>query len=295
MKRAAKLSLTLCLMTFTSVSACSSAWGGTETINTGRADVELKTPDNYAADGPLPLVVLLHGYTSSGAGQDSYMKFSELVNEYGFLLLLPDGTVEKAGRKNRFWNATDACCDLQHSGVDDSTYLMSLIRAVKARYTVAANQIYLIGHSNGGFMSHRLAYDHPDTIAAIASLAGAAPANLTGPTPRRPVHILQIHGSDDATIKYAGGDIAGVRYPSASETMQMWARYNAGVSNQIPLDVTRDLDASIDGAETVVTHFEAASKVELWTIQAGGHVPELTANFNRQVIEWLFAHPKKPL
>ena len=53
-----------------------------ETINIGRSDVELIVPDSYSQDSKTPLVVLLHGYTSSGARQESYMKFGELVNEF---------------------------------------------------------------------------------------------------------------------------------------------------------------------------------------------------------------------
>ena len=266
-----------------------------QTINTGRSDVELKVPASYNETTPLPLVVLLHGYTSSGAGQDKYMKFSDLVNEYEFLLLMPDGTTEKNGQKNRFWNATDACCNMQNSDVDDSAYLIGLINEVKAKYSVDANSVYLIGHSNGGFMSHRMAYDHPDTIAAIASLAGASPAVLAGSAPSRPVNILQIHGSADATVKYEGGQFGEVGYPSADQTMEKWAVYNAGGSDRRLTSNTLDLDSAIEGEETTVIQFEPKGNVTLWTIQAGGHVPKLSATFNRQVIEWLFAHPKTSL
>jgi len=288
MKFVAKMLLTLLTASVISIA-------GAQTINTGRSDVELKVPDNYAKATPLPLVVLLHGYTSSGAGQDSYMKFSELVNEFGFLLLMPDGTLEAAGKKNRFWNATAACCDMQHSEVDDSAYLIDLINEVKAQYAVEDNHVYLIGHSNGGFMSHRMAYDHPETIAAIASLAGAAPAELTGPAPSRPVNILQIHGSRDATIKYTGGEINGVSYPSANETARKWAVYNTSAATANPLDNALDLDRGLPGEETTITQFDKNGTVELWTIHDGGHVPALSTSFNRRVIQWLFAHPKAPI
>jgi polyhydroxybutyrate depolymerase len=283
---------TLSLMVFL---ATASTTAFAETVNTGRSDVALKVPASYSESTPLPLVVLLHGYTSSGAGQDKYMKFSELVNEYEFLLLMPDGTVEANGQKNRFWNATNACCNMQNSEVDDSAYLIGLINEVKANYSVDANSVYLIGHSNGGFMSHRMAYDHPDTIAAIVSLAGASPAVLEGPTPNRPVNILQIHGTADATINYAGGQIREVSYPSANDTMEKWAIYNAGGSDKRIADNTLDLDSGLDGEETTVMQFESKGNVALWTIQEGAHVPKLSSTFNRQVIEWLFDHPKTPL
>lgn len=64
-------------------------------------------------------------------------------------------------------------------------------------------------------MSYRMAYDHSDTIAAIASLAGASHSNLDKPAPASPVHVLQIHGTKDTTIEYGSGEIGGTTYPDA--------------------------------------------------------------------------------
>ena len=105
--------------------------------------------------------------------QDGYMGFSKLADQYGFLLVAPDGNREPGGYENRFWNASDACCDFFSTEVDDSAYVADIIKEVKAQFTVDNNRIYLVGHSNGGFMSYRAAYEHSNTIAAIASLAGA--------------------------------------------------------------------------------------------------------------------------
>lgn len=264
-----------------------------ETINIGRSDVRLMVPEGYNAAKPAPLVVLLHGYSASGMMQEIYMQFGKLVNEYQFLYLIPDGTQENSEKKNRFWNATDACCNTYGSEVDDSTYIRDLITAVSAEYSVDKNRIYLIGHSNGGFMSHRLAYDYPETIAAIASLAGASLMTMEGDAPAQPVNILQIHGTDDPTVKYQGGTFAaGIAYPSASESMEKWVAYSGAAADGQKLEKTLDLDESIDGAETTIERFDKAGNIELWSIHGGAHVPKLSANFTRDVIEWLFEHPK---
>ena len=70
-----------------------------QTVNAGRGDLPLMLPSGYDANTPTPLIVLLHGYTSSGEGQDAYMNFSGLVDDYGFMLLAPDGTEEEGGRE----------------------------------------------------------------------------------------------------------------------------------------------------------------------------------------------------
>lgn len=276
----------IALLTFSVVPATA------DTIDLGRGVVPLTVPEDYSKDSPAPLVVLLHGYTSSGKQQESYMKFGNLVNKYGFLYLTPDGTVEDSDNKFRFWNATDACCNFRGSTVDDSNYIKDLIDAVKKKYSVDNDRVYLIGHSNGGFMSHRVAYDHPETIAAIASLAGASLAEMNGSTPSRPVNILQIHGTKDSTIRYEGADINGTKYPGAAGSVENWAVYNAVELQKKELRKKIDLDKRLEGKDTTVTRYDKKGTVELWTINDGGHIPSISDTFTKQVIEWLYDHPK---
>ena len=265
-----------------------------QTVDAGRGELPIRVPAGYDSASPVPLVVLLHGYTSSGAEQDAYMKFVELVDSHRFLLVHPDGTRESGGDNNRFWNASKACCDLMASGVDDSAYVRSVIDVVKADYNVDPKRVYLIGHSNGGFMSYRAAYDHSETIAAIASLAGAASTERQ-PAPRSPVHVLQIHGTDDRAIAYDGGEIQGSAYPGAVGSVERWAAYN-GCAVEGTTGGARDLEREIAGSETTVAQYAAGCRPggsgELWTITGGSHIPVLAETFNRQVIDWLFAHPK---
>ena len=222
------------------------------------------------------------------------MGISELADRYGFLFIAPDGNKEPGGDENRFWNATPACCDFFQTEVDDSGYVLGIIDKIKSDYNVDANRVFLIGHSNGGFMSYRAAYEHSNTIAAIASLAGANHIEARE-APDSPVHVLQIHGTADGTIAYEGDEIQGNNYPSALETVQRWASYN-GCSNSGGDRELRDLEAGIAGHESSVLTFaegcKAGGSSELWTIDGGSHVPSLSDTFSQQVVEWLYAHPK---
>ena len=206
-----------------------------QTIDAGRGALPLTVPAGYDADRPAPLIVLLHGYTFSGERQDEYMKISDLADAYGFLFVAPDGTQEAGGQQNRFWNASQACCNFGGGEVDDSAYIRGLIDAIKDDYAVDDGRVFLIGHSNGGFMSYRMAHDHPDTIAAIASLAGADQTRERTP-PTSPVHVLQIHGTADETIAYAGAEIQGTAYPGARESVGRWAAHKARAAS---MDSTR--------------------------------------------------------
>lgn len=278
--------------------ALSVGFGGpvsAQSIDLGRGELPVQVPASYSTDAPAPLVVLLHGYGSSGERQESYMKFGELVDSHGFLLVHPDGTEQTTGRNPRFWNASRACCNFAGSTVDDSAYVLAIIDEMKSLFNVDPDRVYLIGHSNGGFMSYRAAHEHSGTIAAIASLAGAASTDDRAPPPN-PVHVLQIHGTDDETIAFDGGDIADTTYPSAIETVERWAGYNGCSVDGTVHDRELDLDREIAGRETTVTQYSegcrSGGSSELWTIDGGSHVPSISETFSRNVVEWLLAHPK---
>ena len=265
-----------------------------QSIDLGRGELPITVPAEYSSENPAPLIVLLHGYSSSGAMQDGYMGFSKLADQYGFLLVAPDGNREPGGDENRFWNASDACCDFFSTEVDDSAYVADIIKEMKAQFTVDNNRIYLVGHSNGGFMSYRAAYEHSNTIAAIASLAGATHIEERD-APANPVHVLQIHGTADGTIAYEGSHILQNYYPSALETVQRWAKYN-GCKAEGEARELRDLVRTLEGHESSTVVFKqgckAGGSAELWTIADGSHVPAFSPTFTAQVVEWLYAHPK---
>ena len=265
-----------------------------QTVDAGRGDIPLIVPTDYDDQTAVPLLVLLHGYSFTGNRQEDYMKFGELVNSHGFLLAYPDGTQESGGDRNQFWNAGETCCNFMGSDVDDSAYVLSIIQAVQSKFNIDPKKIYLVGHSNGGFMSYRAAHDHSDTIAAIASLAGAG-LTIDASAPPNPVHVLQIHGTSDSVIAYEGGDIQGNTYPGAVATVKRWAGFNGCAVEGV--DMGRiDLEKEIAGEETTVTRYtkgcNSGGSSELWTIEDGSHVPVISETFSQHIVEWLLAHPK---
>lgn len=250
-------------------------------------------PTEYDAAVPMPLVLLLHGYTASGEIQEAYFEFEPLAESLGFLYVRPDGTIDARGQQ--FWNATNACCGFGGDAPDDASYLMAIIEQVSATYNVDPKAIFLAGHSNGGFMSYRMACDHADTIAGIASLAGATMADAAQCAPSEPVSVLQVHGTNDNTIVYGGGSILGNRYPSATDTVASWATYNDCDTTPSIVTGALDLDGSIEGAESRVEAFGNCARgasVELWSIEGGSHIPAVTAEFSASVVDFLLAHPK---
>lgn len=252
----------------------------------------LTVPERYEAGTPAALVILLHGYSADGAQQDAYFGLSRLAEDEGFLVAFPDGTRDPSG--NRFWNATDACCDFYRSEVDDVAYLDSVIDEIAGRYSIDPSRIYLVGHSNGAFMSHRLACDRAGRIAAIVTLAGMQWDDAARCPAGSPVSVLHVHGDRDETIRYEGGSTPTGDYPGAVATAGAWAVKDACGGALARTAERRDLEGRIAGAETAVDRYSGCPGVdiELWTIEGGAHVPALNRSWAEAIWTFLAAHPK---
>ena len=290
-------------------SSSSAAGGGSATSTTGAGGgtgaactakmfgdnrpVALHVPQSYSCDKGAPLVIMLHGYTVSSAIEEVYLNITAESEKRGFLYAHPDGT--KDAQDKPFWNATDVCCDFGGTMVDDSAYLSKLIKDVEAAYNVDAKRVYLIGHSNGGFMSYRMACDHGDQIAGIASLAGAMFNDVTKCAAQTPVSVLEIHGTADMTIAYKGGKIGANTFPAATTSVADWATIDACLPQPDTSGAPMDLDTGLVGDETLVSNYtgcKSGTGVSLWTIEGGSHIPSFGAAFIPDVMDFLYAHPK---
>jgi polyhydroxybutyrate depolymerase len=224
--------------------------------------------------------------------QNAYFGLEPVADERGIIYAYPDGTID--GSDAQFWNATNACCNFYGSDVDDVAYLLGLVDEIATKVNVDPNRIYFVGHSNGGFMSYRLACEASDRIAAIVSLAGASFSDPTDCDAPAPLSVLQIHGDMDETIAYGGGTTVAA-YPSAAESTAYFAGVAGCTAPAVSTGMTTDIDTTIAGDETTIDAYsdcDAGYAVELWTIPGGGHVPSLAPGFADKVVDFLMAHPK---
>jgi polyhydroxybutyrate depolymerase len=243
---------------------------------------ELQAPKDASADAPLPLLITLHGYAASGWAQNVVFPFTEVVDAKGFVLARPNGTLNSLGK--RFWNATDYCCDFDRTEVDDVAFVRALVDDVRARR--ALGRVYVVGHSNGGFMALRLACDAGDAIDGVVSVAGSTWQDAGRCPDGRVIPVLLVHGTADPTIRYAGRE---GRYPSAHETLRRFQR-RAGCSDQ-PAP-TRAFDFVGDATEETTTEATTgcARAVELWSLDDVGHLPSFDDRWTGAVFDWLVEH-----
>jgi polyhydroxybutyrate depolymerase len=253
-------------------------------------------PAGHEPAVPSPLIVVLHGYSATGAIEDAYLGISAHADAHATIVAWPDGLIDSRG--NHYWNADDACCDIFASGVDDVAYLTALIDDAILRYGADPKRVFVVGHSNGAFMAHRLACDRADRVAGIAALAGEVWKDMSKCQPSTHVAVAQIHGDADGVVLFDGGaHVGGVvldtlgPYPSSPATFQFWSTTGGctGTTDGLPLD----LDASLAGAETTVTRATgcgSGAAAELWRIVGGSHIPNVTPSFAESVYAFFESH-----
>lgn len=236
-----------------------------------------------------PLLVVLHGYTAEGEGTASWFGLTRAADDVGLVVAMPNGRVDARG--DSYWNA-GACCDFYDSGVDDVGFIGAVVSAVSAAYGTDPARSYLVGHSNGGFLAHRVACEHADQIAGIVSVAGSMDDPFTC-APTVPVSVLQVHGDRDTTIPVAGGTIRpnGRDYLGVEEILAGW-RAADRCAAEPTTDAPVDLDLAAPGSETQRTAWscDAGTTVAWWNVVGGAHSPDPSPAFGAELVGWLEAH-----
>ncbi|HEY0468794.1 MAG TPA: PHB depolymerase family esterase [Polyangiaceae bacterium] len=240
-----------------------------------------------------PLLIFLHSLGASGKSAFDGLQLAAFGERERVFVIAPDGNVD--GQRRQFWNAGGACCNFDHQAVDDVARLAQLIDAWRARPDVDSSRIYVMGHSNGGFMTERLACALGDRIAAAASLAGAAPPPEQACTPTKSLALLEIRGDADPVVRYAGGRVFDLPelspFPSAQQGFQDWAK-RLGCRGNALAAPDRDLDARLPGSETRVERYApcASGSLELWTVRGGNHFVGMGAQAFAAIWQFLSEH-----
>ena len=250
-------------------------------------------PEHYDKNKNYPLVISLHGLGGFASMQNLIFDFRPLATEFGFILAVPNGIQGAAGL--RFWNGTDFCCGTNQKPVDDVKYIRDLVDGLAQEYSIDRSRVHLFGHSNGGFLSYRIACEAPDLIASMASFAGAtfkAPEKCLG---KDPIPVLQIHGTSDLIISYNGSSA----YPSARDSVKQWVHINNCKLDKVTKSENTILEPRNMKIPTLKTTEETwescddGTKVALWTMDRGEHLTEPNKEYLVKIIKFLLQFKKK--
>ena len=155
------------------------------------------------------VVIVLHGGGGHAENAAEMTQFDVVARREHFIAVYPDGTGGTPGGRLLTWNAGHCCAYARENKVDDVGFIAKLIDTLVASGRADPKRIYVTGMSNGAMMSHVLARELPDRIAAIGPVVGT----LFGdePRPKGPVAAIILVGQDDSTVPAAGGAIGGNR------------------------------------------------------------------------------------
>jgi polyhydroxybutyrate depolymerase len=197
------------------------------------------------------------------------------------IVAAPDGSIHPV-LGARFWNDTAACCGFElqfRPQVDDVEYLTRLTDALLSRYPVDARRVYVIGHSSGGAMTHRLACDAPERYAGFVAMAGNTYYNIADCGLDQQINLLQIQGTADPVVLLAGGVLPlwDAPYPGAIETVERVAELvgcHGHLVRKGRLDLESRLFSGDARRETQVSGYTGCrgATIDLWLIEGGGHL-----------------------
>ncbi|MCG6143397.1 prolyl oligopeptidase family serine peptidase [Leptospira bandrabouensis] len=173
---------------------------------------------------PIPMLVALHGRFGSGFSMIKQTKLDILSDTKGFVVVFPDGF-------KRSWADGRGNTPADQNKINDVVFIESIVKRLVAEGSVNPKEIYLVGHSNGGFMAQRLAVEKPELWKGVVSVA----AQLSVFTLKRklnlktkPVSVGIIAGTDDPLVPYSGGYVRdGGEILSVDDSINRWKEWNS--------------------------------------------------------------------
>jgi polyhydroxybutyrate depolymerase len=189
-----------------------------ETIISGGYErlYRMHLPIDYSSSAPQPLVLNFHGHGSNAAIQEKITKLSQLADQQDFIAVYPQGMI---GPDHHSGWATGPTWDPH---VNDVLFVSDLLNHLQTSLCINPLRIYAMGFSNGGGMVNLLAAHMAGRIAAFASVAGSYYPVAGGYHPVRAVPFLEIHGTGDQVVPYAGSSAKD--YASVTSWLLSWVQ-----------------------------------------------------------------------
>lgn len=225
-------------------------------------------PAGYSSATDYAMVFVLHGGgLGTGPQVQNNTQMDVVADAGGFIVIYPDALNENwaDGRGNP---SDDA-------GVDDVGFISKVIDFMNAGYSIDVERVFSCGMSNGAFMSHRLAVNLSNRIAAIGAVAGTmGPDCAADFPPANPMPLIEFHGTSDLFVPYKGGAVVVTRGTAVGveEVVRMYAGFdgcNAG-PDTMPVANSNVLDLSTAEKFTYL-NCDNQTEVVFFKITRGGH------------------------
>lgn len=169
------------------------------------------------ATGPVPALILLHGFTGQGMDVMRSRNVVDVALARGYAVIAPDGE-PRANGPGRTWSFHPDRPAVR----DEAAFILSVAEDATQRFGLQRDRMLLAGFSIGGSMVSYFACSHPDAFAAYAPVSGSFwrphPKGCAGP-----VRLFHTHGLADKTVPLEGREVAsGFRQGNVYEAMEIW-------------------------------------------------------------------------
>lgn len=162
---------------------------------------------DFSDGSPAPVVIVLHGGGGHPENAVDMSQFDVIAERERFIVVYPAGTSRRDGERLLTWNAGHCCAYARESQIDDVGFISAMIDQLVASGRADPKRIYVTGMSNGAMMTHRLARELPEKIAAIGPVVGAVFGDE--PAAKGPVPAVIFVGQEDRNVLGDGGPIGG--------------------------------------------------------------------------------------
>ena len=218
-----------------------------------------------------PLIIALHGGGSRWdkfAYKTTQSKLLNAANDKQAVVIFPQGM------KNH-WNDGRKHLD---NGIDDVNFISSLIDYSIKNYGVDKSKIYVVGFSNGGFMSIRLAIELPDKITGVAAVSAQLSEVLQHKKMKGNVSFMLINGSQDPIVPYRGGEMKSFKFAKSRGTLlstqETLNYFLAGNQCSNDKEKTYFNNKKFDKTSISIENYSKCkdnTRVKLITVNGGGH------------------------
>ncbi|MBI9035613.1 MAG: T9SS type A sorting domain-containing protein [Bacteroidales bacterium] len=242
----------------------------------------LHLPPSYNSIDHFPVVVVLHG-GGSGNGEDLLLNhhFDEVGDTANYISLFPNGYYND-------WADGRGVSQADTAGIDDVSFLNSLVEHLSEKFTIDTSRMYICGVSNGGMLVQKLACESPYKFSAFASIIASMPDSIVHHcNPDQSVPIILMNGTSDAWVPYSGGPLGpitnGGSVIGTDSTISIWQSLNSCIQT-FPDSLNLTDIVFTDNCD--VTRFNYgictdSSEIILYRINNGGHtIPGMESPVN---------------
>ncbi|MBF0333254.1 MAG: PHB depolymerase family esterase [Alphaproteobacteria bacterium] len=238
------------------------------TSQDGTRGYKLYIPANRP-DGPVPLVVMLHGCTQSPDDFATGTRMNLLAEEHGCLVAYPEQP--SSANHSKCWNWFSP--EHQGRGAGEPSLIAGITRGIIAEHPIDPGRVYVAGLSAGGAAAAIMGATHPDLFAAVGVHSGLAcgsardlPSALaamrqggarSAAPGKDPIPMIVFHGDQDTTVHPRNGEAV------VAQAVTRGASAPATERGQVPGG----------HSYTRLRHADPSGRVvcEQWTIHGAGH------------------------